>query len=87
MREKGVNLMGQQPKPGQISVTTMKPKHARQHIALITEHAQIAADYGSHGAAFGSQGAFSPGGAAGADYETSSTGNTGDADSTGATGY
>ena len=33
-----------------------------------------------------SQGRFQPGGAAGADYETTSTGNTGDSDSGGPSG-
>ena len=38
-------------------------------------------DYGSHGTGFSSQGALSPGGAAGADYQTTSVGDTPDADS------
>jgi len=59
----------------------MKVKHAKEHIAIITEHAQIAKDYGGHGC-FSPQGAFSPGGAAGADYQTTSVG-----DSQGPTGY
>jgi hypothetical protein len=66
----------------------MKVEHAKKHLAAMTDHAQIAADYGGHGIGQSSQGGFTGSGmSAGADYETTSTGNTGDADSQGATGY
>jgi hypothetical protein len=77
----------QPPTHGQIIVSTMKPEHARRHLAAMVSHANEVKDYGSHGTSFSSQGAFSTGGASGADYQTSSTGNTGDADSMGPTGY
>lgn len=65
----------------------MKPEHARTHLAAMVSHANEVKDYGAHGTHCSSQGAFSSGGAAGADYQTTSTGNTGDADSQGPTGY
>ena len=44
--------------------------------------------YGGHDATgVSSQGALSPGGASGADYQTTNTGNTGDSDSGDLTGY
>jgi hypothetical protein len=78
---------GQQPRHGVIRVSTLKPEHARQHLATITASMAEVKDYGSHGTGFSSQGGFQQGGAAGADYETTNTGNTGDADSGGASDY
>jgi hypothetical protein len=83
---KKAGIMSKPPKHGVIKVSKMKVAHAKQHLAMMTDHAQIARDYGGHGC-FSPQGAFSPGGAAGADYQTSSADSVGDADSTGATGY
>jgi len=90
------NLDDDQPQPvthGQVHVPDHHPRrdeltrqlsdHLRQHI----EHANTTADYGGHGTGFSSSGSFSPGGASGADYETTSVGDTPDADSQGPTGY
>ena len=78
----------QPPRHGVIRVSTMKVEHAKQHLSTMTASATEVRDYGGHAATgFGSQGAMSPGGASGADYETTSVGDTPDADSTGATGY
>lgn len=60
----------------------MKIEHAKQHLSAMTASMSEVHDYGSHGTGFSSQGAMSPGGASGADYQTTSTGTTGDADST-----
>jgi hypothetical protein len=76
------------PRHGQISVNTLKVAHAKAHVAMMTASAGEVANYGGHSVTGqGSQGGMSPGGASGADYQTTSTGNTGDADSTGSTGY
>jgi hypothetical protein len=64
----------------------MTAKHLRKHLAELTAHVNEVKDYGGHGTAC-SQGALSPGGASGADYQTTSVGDTPDADSAGATGY
>jgi hypothetical protein len=72
-------------KHGQISVSTMKVAHAKQHIKIVTDAGNESRDYGGHGD-FSQQGAFSPGGAAGANYETTSVEQS-DCDSQGATGY
>jgi hypothetical protein len=57
----------------------------------LTQHAREVRTYGGHPGfevtGQSSQGAFSPGGASGADYETTNTGITGDADSQGPTSY
>lgn len=76
------------PKHGQIKVSTMKVSHAKAHLTLMTQGAAEVRDYGGHAATgCSSHGAMSPGGASGADYQTSSADNTGDSDSTGPTGY
>jgi len=69
----------------------MKPKHMKQHLDLMTQHLQIAKDYGAHGGGYSSGGGFTgsgmTGGASGAEYQTESVGDTPDADSQGPTGY
>ena len=65
----------------------MTATHLRKHLAELTTHANEVRDYGCHGTNFSSQGAMSPSGASGADYQTTSVGDTPDADSTGPTGY
>jgi len=76
------NLDDDQPQPaahGQVHVPDHHPRKAEltkmltDHLAQHVAHANTTADYGGHGA-FSSQGGFQQGGAAGADYETSSTG-------------
>jgi len=59
--------------PRHDELTKQLTDHLAQHVA----HANTTADYGGHGA-FSNQGGFQQGGAAGADYETTSTGNTGE---------
>jgi len=76
----------QPPRHGVIRVSTMKVEHAKNHLAAMTAAAGEVRDYGA-ATGYSSQGAMSPGGAGGADYETTSVGDTPDADSTGATGY
>jgi len=78
---------GKQPKHGAIAVTTLPKHHARKHLADMTVSMSEVHDYGGHGTGFSSQGGFQQGGAAGADYTTTSTGNTGDADSGGPSGW
>jgi hypothetical protein len=54
----------------------------------LTVSAEAVRDYGGHSATgYSSQGAMSPGGASGADYQTTSVGDTPDTDSAGPTGY
>lgn len=78
---------GKPPAHGQISVSTLKIEHAKRHLASMTASAAEVADYGGHSVTGeGSQGSFASDGAAGEDYQTSSTGNTGDADSGGPVG-
>ena len=79
----------QPPQHGQIKVATMKAAHAKKHLRQMTADASQVRDYGGHSVTGqGSQGAFSQGGASGsADYQTTNTGNTGDSDSGGPTGY
>lgn len=83
--------MSKPPRHGVIQVSTMKPKHMKQHLDLMTEHLQIAKDYGAHGAGYSSGGGLigsgMSGGASGADYTTTNEGLVGDSDSTGPTGY
>jgi hypothetical protein len=65
----------------------MTAQHLKTHLAELTANADDVRDYGGHSATgFSSQGAMSPGGASGADYETSSADSAGDADSAGPTG-
>jgi hypothetical protein len=80
---------GKPPKHGQIKVATMPAKHAKAHLDMMTEGAAEMRDYHTGGVTGqGAQGSFAPGGAsAGADYTTTSTGNTGDADSGGPSGW
>jgi hypothetical protein len=88
------------PKHGVIKIWTLKPAHAKAHLAASTAamddvvryHRGVDAnnqtkDFGAHGTGYSSQGSFQQGGAAGADYQTSSADSVGDCDSTGATGY
>jgi hypothetical protein len=73
------------PRHGVIHVTSLKPEHARKHLAAMTTSAAEVRDYNTGGVTGqNSQGAMSPGGASSADYQTTNTGNTGDADSGGA---
>ena len=67
--------------PRHHELTKQLTGHLAQHVA----HANATADYGGHGM-FSNQGGFQQGGASGSDYETTSTGNTGDADSGGPRG-
>jgi len=87
---KGSSKMPQPPRHGRViagASGAMTATHLRQHLAELTAHANDVRDYGCHGTGFSSQGAMSPGGASGADYQTSSADATGDSDSAGATGY
>jgi hypothetical protein len=78
----------QLPRHGQIKVTKPKVAHAKKHLATIVASAAEVRDYGGHEATgFNSQGAMSPGGAAGADCQTSNAGDTPDADGGGPSGY
>jgi hypothetical protein len=67
------------PKHGQIKVSTMKVSHAKAHLSLMTQGAAEVRDYGGHAATGYSQGAMATG-ASGADYQTTSVGDTPDAD-------
>ena len=67
----------QPPRHGVIRVATMKPAHAKAHLQMISESASQVRDYGGHQAiGCHSEGAFAPGGAAGADYQTTSVNDT-----------
>jgi hypothetical protein len=78
----------QSPRHGVIRVSTLKPEHARQHLAAMVSSAAEVRDYGGHEVTGqNSQGAMRQGGASGADYQTSSADNVGDADSGGASDY
>jgi hypothetical protein len=76
---------------GQVHAHPRLVDQMRKHLAQHVEHANTTRDYGGHGIAFSSGGQFTgsgmSGGAAGADYETESVGDTPDADSQGPTGY
>jgi len=73
----------QPPRHGQIRVATMKLGHARAHLRLMTEGAAEMRDYGGQEATgYGSQGEMAAGGAAGANYQTTSVNDTPDSDST-----
>ena len=78
---------GKPPRHGDIRVGGgMKIEHAKRHLAELTASASEVADYGGHSVTGqGSQGGFSSGGG-GSDYQTTSVGGTGDADSGGANG-
>lgn len=80
--------MGSVAKHGVVRTTTWKPAHAKAHLSKMVASASEVRDYHTGGATGqNSQGSFSSGGAEGADYQTSSTGTTGDSDSQGATEY
>ena len=82
MRSNGRNP--QPPRHGVIKVATMKPAHAKAHIQLITASAAEVRDYGGHEATgCHSEGEFAAGGAAGADYETTSANDNPDPDFSG----
>jgi hypothetical protein len=60
----------------------------RQHLAAMVTSAAEVRDYNTGGVTGqNSQGAMGPGGASSADYQTTNTGNTADADSGGASDY
>jgi len=62
----------------------MRVSHAKKHLKMISEAAAQVRDYGGHEAiGCHSEGAFAPGGAAGADYQTTSVNDTPDSDFTG----
>jgi hypothetical protein len=65
----------------------MTATHLRKHLSELTAHANEVRDYGCHGTGFSSQGAMTPGGASGADYQTTSADSAGGSDSAGPTGY
>jgi len=68
--------------PGKMTAT-----HLRTHLAELTASAEVVRDYGGHSATgYSSQGAMSPGGASGSDYQTANVGDTPDSDSRGPTG-
>jgi hypothetical protein len=73
----------QPPRHGQIQVATLKLGHARAHLRMLTESAVEVRDYGGHEATgYDSRGAMAPGGAEGADYQTTSVNDRPDSDST-----
>ena len=74
---------GKPPRHGDIRVSDLPMKHAKAHLASMAASASEVQSYGGHsvtGQASG--GSFASGGASGSDYETTSVGNTADADST-----
>jgi len=79
------------PRHGVIKVTTLPHQHAKRHLAAMTAAMSEVKDYGGHGIGESSGGDFTgsgmSGGASGADYTTTPTGNTGDADSGNPSGY
>ena len=84
--------MPEPPKHGRVISSagqhSMPVKHLQRHLSELTAHVREAAQYsGYEVTGQSSQGGFATGGASGADYQTSSTGNTGDSDSQGPTGY
>lgn len=69
------------PRHGQIKVSTLKVEHAKKHLRQMTADASQVRDYHTGGVTGqSSQGAFE-GASSGADYQTTSTGTVGDADS------
>jgi len=70
------------PRHGEIRVAGMKINHAKKHLRMISDSTAEVSRYGGHEAVCSSEGEFAPGGAAGADYETSSN-DTPDTDFTG----
>jgi hypothetical protein len=82
----------QPPKHGRVISSggqhSMPAKGLKAHLAQLTSHVNEVAQYGGYEATGqSSQGGFAPGGSGGADYSTTSTGNTGDSDSGGPSGY
>jgi hypothetical protein len=87
------------PAHGQIATAQMPRAHAKQHLSEMTRHATAMKEYNGHGGGpetdirlpgdigQSSQGGFQQGGASGANYETTSVGDTPDADSQGPTGF
>jgi hypothetical protein len=74
----------QPPRHGVIKVSSMKVSHAKNHLQMISESAAVVRDYGGHDAiGCHSEGAFAPGGAAGANYETTSVNDNPDPDFSG----
>lgn len=70
------------PQHGQIRVSTLKIAHAKRHLASMTASAAEVRDYGrTFGYRRGLSGIVRERRRGGRDYQTSSTGNTGDADS------
>jgi hypothetical protein len=72
----------QPPRHGQIRVADMKFRHAKAHLRTMAASAAEVRDYGGHDATgYDSRGAMAPGGAAGADYQTTSVNDRPDSDS------
>lgn len=79
---------GKPPKHGDIAVSEMPLKHMRKHLVQMTQGAAEVRDYHTGGVTGqNAQGGFQQGGASGSDYQTTNTGNVGDSDSGGASGY
>ena len=70
---------------------SMPAKNLKAHLAQLTQHTKEVQAYGGHPGfevtGQSSQGGFATGRASGADYQTTSVGNTGDCDSGGPSGY
>jgi hypothetical protein len=82
------------PKHGRVTAGApgqMGREHLKKHLAQLTQHTKEVQAYGGHPGfevtGQSSQGGFATGGASGADYQTTSVGNTGDSDSGGPSGY
>ena len=73
----------QPPRHGVIKVSSMRVSHAKAHLQMITDSAAEVHSYSGYESTADSRGAFAPGGAAGADYETTSVNDTPDSDFTG----
>ena len=81
------------PKHGVIKTTTLKREHAKARLTASTaamddvvryhrgvDENNETKDFGAHGTGFSSRGSFQQGGAAGADYQTSSADSVGECD-------
>jgi hypothetical protein len=79
MKRSNKNIL-QPPRHGQIKVSSMKLRHAKAHLAMITQVAAQVKDYSGHQAIADSRGDFAQGGAAGADYQTTNVNDTPDPD-------
>jgi len=73
----------QPPRHGQIKCATMKMAHAKSHLATMVASTAEVSRYGGHEAVCSSEGEFAPGGAARADYETTSANDNPDPDFSG----